>query len=163
VDWYPWVVFVHAATVLLFFIAHGTSMSVAFAVKREQNLDRLRAELDLSAMAMGPAAIVLVIVGLLSGIAAGFLGDWWGHLWIWTSLVLFLLVAGAMTPLVAMRLNGIRVAAGLPNARDRKAPPAPENVEEVRRLQAAWNPVPIAVVGIASFVLILFLMMVKPF
>ena len=162
-DWYPWVVFIHAAAVLLFFIAHGTSMSVAFAVKREQNLDRLRAQLDLSEMAMGPATIVLSLVGIIAGVVAGFMGEFWDELWIWISLILLLLVAGAMTPLVAVRLNAIRIAAGLPNPRDRKAPPAPENLEEVRRLQAAWNPMPIAVVGLASFVVILFMMMVKPF
>ena len=161
-DWYPWVVFIHAATVLLFFIAHGTSMAVAFAVRREENLDRLRAGLDLSQRAMGPATIVLSVVGILAGIAAGFMGDWWGKLWIWISLVLLLLVAGGMTPLAAVRLNAMRVAAGLPNPRQRDAPPA-ENLEELRRLQAAWNPMPIAVVGIASFVVILFMMMVKPF
>jgi hypothetical protein len=163
VNWYPWVVFIHAATVLLFFIAHGTSMAVSFAVKREQNLDRLRAELDLSQMAMGPATGVLAMVGIVAGVVAGFMGNWWGQLWIWISLVLLILVAGGMTPLVAVRLNAIRVAAGLPNPRDRKAPPSAESLEEVRRLQAAWNPVPIAVVGIGSFLVILFLMMVKPF
>jgi Predicted integral membrane protein (DUF2269) len=162
VDWYPWVVFIHAATVLLFFIAHGTSMAVAFAVRREENLDRLRASLDLSQRAMGPATIVLSLVGIVAGIVAGFMGDWWGKLWIWISLVLLLVVAGGMTPLAAVRLNAMRVAAGLPNPRQRDAAPA-ENLEELRRLQAAWNPTPIAVVGIASFVVILFLMMVKPF
>jgi len=29
-DLYPWIVFIHVASVLLFFIAHGVSMTVAF-------------------------------------------------------------------------------------------------------------------------------------
>jgi hypothetical protein len=162
-DWYPWIVFVHAAAILLFFIAHGASMAVSFAVKREQNMDRLRAVLDLSRMAMGPATIAFVLVGLLAGIVATFMHGLWGELWVWISLVLLLLVGFGMTPLVSMRLNAMRVAAGIPNPRDRNAPAPVENIEEVRRLQAAWNPMPIAVVGIGSFLVILYLMMAKPF
>ena len=59
-DLYPWIVFVHAACMLLFFIAHGTSMAVAFRVKRENDPNRLRALLDLSRASLGPAAGVVV-------------------------------------------------------------------------------------------------------
>jgi hypothetical protein len=38
-----------------------------------------------------------------------------------------------------------------------------EDLEELRRLQAAWKPVPIAVAGIVAFLAILYLMMLKPF
>jgi MFS family permease len=162
-DWYALVVFIHAAAILLFFIAHGTSMAVAFAVKREEDPQRLRALLDLSRAAIGPAVSALSVIGLLGGILAGFMGNWWGQLWIWISLVLLLVVAFAMTPLMAARLNAIRTAAGQANPRQKDAPPPVENLEELRRLQAAWNPTPIAVVGIGSFLLILYLMIEKPF
>ena len=162
-DWYALVVFIHAAAILLFFIAHGTSMAVAFAVKREEDPQRLRALLDLSRAAIGPAVSALSVIGLLGGILAGFMGNWWGQLWIWISLVLLLVVAFAMTPLMAARLNAIRAAAGQANPRQKDAPPPVENLEELRRLQAAWNPLPIAVVGIGSFLVILYLMIEKPF
>ena len=38
-----------------------------------------------------------------------------------------------------------------------------EDLGELRRLQAAWNPMPLAVAGIGSFLVILYLMLVKPF
>jgi uncharacterized membrane protein len=160
-DPYPWVVFVHAACVLLFFIAHGASMAVAFRVKREADPDRLRALLDLSRASVAPAG-VLVVIGLLAGIVAGFMGDYWGQLWIWISLGLFLVVGFAMTPMVTFPLNAIRAAAGQPNPRTPNVVPV-ENLEELRRLQAAWNPAPIAVGGILAFLVILYLMMLKPF
>ena len=100
-DLYPWVVFVHAATVLLFFIAHGTSMAVAFKLKGEAEPARVRALLELSRYSLGVPTIVVVLIGLVSGIAAGFMGSWWGQLWIWISLVLFVGIGLAMTPLVA--------------------------------------------------------------
>ncbi|MCV0402106.1 MAG: DUF2269 family protein [Chloroflexi bacterium] len=163
-DLYPWVVFIHAATVLLFFIAHGASMAVAFRLKHEQDPARVRALLDLSRFSLGVPTIVVVLIGLATGIAAGFMGGWWGSGWIWVSLVLFLGVGIAMTPLVTFRLYPIRAAAGMtkPDAKaDEVAPP--EDPDELRRLIAAWNPLPVAVIGLASFVVILWLMMAKPF
>ena len=161
-DLYPWIVFVHAACVLLFFIAHGTSMAVAFRVKRENDPNRLRALLDLSRASLGAATGVVVTLGVVAGIVAGFMGEYWRQLWIWLSLGLFIVVAGAMTPMVTFPLNAIRAAAGQPNRRTPNVAPA-ENLEELRRLQAAWNPVPIGIAGIVAFLVILYLMLIKPF
>ena len=161
-DPYPWIVFIHAAAVLLFFIAHGTSMAVAFRVKRERDPDRLRALLDLSRASLGPPTAVVVLIGLAAGIAAGFMGGFWGELWIWISLILFVGVAIAMTPMVTFRLNAIRAAAGQPNPR-RPQVEAVENLDELRRLQDTWNPLPVAIAGLGAFLVILYLMMIKPF
>lgn len=67
-----------------------------------------------------------------------------------------------MTPMVASRLNAMRTAAGIatPGAKEE---PAPSNDAELRQLIDAWNPVPIAAIGLGTFVVILWLMMVKPF
>ena len=161
-DLYPWIVFVHASCVLLFFIAHGASMAVAFRLKRERDPERLRALLDLSRSTLGPVVGGLALVGLVAGIAAGFMGDWWGELWIWISLALLLAVAFAMTPMVTFRVNAIRAAAGQPNPRAPQVTPV-ANLDELRRLLDAWNPIPIAIIGLGAFLVILYLMIVKPF
>ncbi len=79
----PGVVFLHVACVLLFFIAHGTSMSVAFRLKREREPGHVRALLDLSSWTLGIAPSVAFLVGLVAGIAAGIMGGHFGHAWIW--------------------------------------------------------------------------------
>lgn len=109
---YAAIVFIHAATILLFFIAHGASMAVAFRLKRERDPAAARALLDLSTWAMGWPTGILVIIGLLTGIAAGLMGGWFGQLWIWISLVLFIGVAGVMNPMASARLRAVRAAAG---------------------------------------------------
>jgi small-conductance mechanosensitive channel len=162
-DLYGAIVFVHATTILLFFIAHGTSIAVAFQLKRESEPARVRALLDLSRVGIGLPAIILVLLGLASGILAGFLGDWWGTYWIWISIVLFLGVGGAMTPMAAKRLGAIRTAAGLGAVGGDAEPPPAEDREEMRRLIEAWNPMPIAAMGLVGFIVILWLMMAKPF
>lgn len=161
-DLYPAVVFVHAATILLFFIAHGTSMAVAFKLKRETDPSRVRALLELSRFAMGIPAITFVLIGLVSGIAAGFLGDWWGTAWIWISIALFVVVGGLMTPLATTRLSRIGAAAGVPQGKGADVT-VDEDPEGMRRLIAAWNPLPVAAMGLTTFLVILWLMMTKPF
>lgn len=162
VDLYGSVVFVHAATILLFFIAHGTSMAVAFQLKGETDPARVRALLELSRFSLGAPAIAFVTIGFFSGVAAGFLGGWWGSLWIWISLVLFIAVAGLMTPLAASRLGRIRAAVGLAKG-GAEASEAAEDPAELRRLLEAWNPLPVATMGLAAFIVILWLMLTKPF
>lgn len=162
-DLYRAVVFIHATTILLFFIAHGTSMAVAFALKRETDPARVRALLDLSRLSVGLPSIVLVAFGLLTGIVAGFMGGHWGAAWIWISLVLLIVVGGLMTPLATFRFKPMRVAAGMPAEGGAPEVPPQENPEELRRLIEAWNPVPVAAMGLAAFIVILWLMLEKPF
>ena len=162
-DLYGAVVFVHATTILLFFVAHGTSMAVAFALKRETDPARVRALLDLSRFSLGMPIVVLVIIGLLTGIVAGFMGGHWGTGWLWISIVLFVLVGGLMTPLATIRLKPMPAAAGMPAETGVPEAPPQENPEELRRLIDAWNPMVPASMGLIGFIVILYLMLVKPF
>ncbi len=45
---YRWIVFVHVGAALVFMLAHGASASVAFRLRRERDVARLSALLDLS-------------------------------------------------------------------------------------------------------------------
>ena len=162
-DTYGAVVFVHATATLLFFVAHGVSMAVAFALKRETEPARVRALLDLSRFSLGVPTLVVLLIGLAAGIVAGFMGEHWGRIWIWASLILLVVVGGAMTPLASLRLQPIRTAAGMASSGPKPVEAQPENPEEMRRLIAEWNPLPIAALGLTAFIAILWLMMEKPF
>ena len=162
-DIYGALVFLHATAILLFFIAHGASMAVAFRLKAESDPARVRALLDLSRFSLGTPTIVVAAVGFVTGILVGFMGDHWGRLWIWLSLVLFVAIAGLMTPLASLRLQPIRTAAGMSTSGPRPTEAGPEDPAEMRRLIDAWNPVPIGVVGLTGFIVILWLMLAQPF
>lgn len=162
-DLYGSVVFTHMATVLLFFIAHGTSMAVAFKLKQETDPARVRALVELSRFSLGPPATVMILIGLATGILAGFMGNWWGSWWIWISLGLLIVVGGAMTPLATFRLVAIREAAGgAPPPKDGGDPP-PADPDRMRELIADWRPLPVATLGLTGFLVILWLMYAKPF
>lgn len=166
-DLYPWVVLVHVSAVMLFFIAHGASAFVGLRLRSVREPDRVLALLDLSRWSLGPATGIALLVGLVAGIAAGFIGGWWGHLWIWLSLGTFLAVGGLMTPLAAMRLAAMRSAAGIriqpPFGFSKEAETPAADPVELQRLLDAWNPWPVTILGFGGFIVILALMLLKPF
>src|SRR5205807_2745557 len=85
----------------------------------EREPERVRALLDLSSSSLTSAYIGLLLL-LAAGIAAGFAGGWWGRLWIWSSLVLLVLIAVAMYPLGSQYYARVRHAVGLRTYQDKK-------------------------------------------
>lgn len=143
-----------------FFIAHGASAGVALRLPSERDPARLRALLELSAAAMGPYTWVLALLMIVSGVALGFIGSWWGDLWIWVAIVLFFVVTGVMTPLGAYRLNAIRTALGMSIMKRPAAAPLPP--AEIEALLARYDPRPVTWVGGLGLAIVVLLMVLKP-
>ncbi|RLT39525.1 MAG: hypothetical protein DWI57_10100 [Chloroflexi bacterium] len=161
---YNWLVFLHVAATLGFLLAHGASVSVAFALRRERNPERMRAMLDVSDSA-NRAMYICLLVLLLSGIVAGFMGRWWGSGWIWASLLLLIAIVVAMAILGGNMYSEVRKAAGLPFRVQGKLQPSvqPGSPEEVEALLAKVNPHLLTLIGYGGILVILWLMMFKPF
>jgi len=159
-----WFVFLHVASLFLFAAGHGVSLLAVFRIKAERDPARLLAYLDLSRTSLGLAFVGLAGV-LLFGILAGLAAGDFGHLWLWTSIALFVVVGVAMTPLGAIPLNRIRYALGQEVARaDPGTPPAVAlPIEQVVPRLEALRPELLAAIGAGGFVVILYLMMFKPF
>ncbi len=159
-----WIVFLHVISVFLFAAGHGVSLAVAFRVRAEREPSRVLAYLDLSSWSLNLAGIGLLGI-LVFGILAGIVAGDWGGLWLWTSLVVFIVVGGAMTPLAAMPLNRIRLALGQRIGRMKATDPDPVALpmDQVVPMLAALRPEMLAAIGGGGFVLILYLMMFKPF
>lgn len=164
---YPWLVFLHVLGVFGFLLAHGASAIVTFRVRRERDLARVGALLDLSRSGNVVANICLLVF-LLAGIIAGFMGNWWGQGWIWAALGLLIALAVVMFALGSGPLERVR---DLLKARERSseagdaAEAAAEGATEkqVAALLDATHPVLITVLGGGVLVVILWLMMFKPF
>jgi uncharacterized membrane protein len=160
-DGYRWLVFAHVASVLVFFLAHGAAAAVAFRLRRERDLARVRALLELSSSSVGATMSIALLVALVTGVWAGFAGNWWGQAWIWVSIAVLVIVAGLMTPLGALRLKRIREAAGLARGKAGEIPPA--DPAELEQLLAGYTPIQIAVIGFSGLLILTWLMIVKPF
>jgi hypothetical protein len=161
----PWVVFLHVVSAFTFFLAHGVSVFMSIRVPQETNLDRLRGILDLSSYSLGMLYISLLGI-LLTGFIAGGMGGFWSKGWIWLSLILLILITFLMIRFSRAAYNPLRKAIGLPHfAGPGKPVPGvePQSAEEILALARATNPGPFMAVGYIGLIIIVWLMMFKPF
>ena len=159
-----WITFLHVVGAFLFVAGHGVSIAVAFRMRQERDPSRLLAYLDLSAWSIGAATIGMLAL-LVAGIAGGIVGGSFGALWIWLSLVLFIGIGVVMTPLGGTHFAVIRRALGQ-RTRGMKpgdADPVPLPMDEVVALMDSRRPELLALVGGGGFLVILYLMIFKPF
>jgi hypothetical protein len=161
---YDIVKFVHVIGVFAFLMAHGVSAGVAFRLRSERSLERIRALLELSANSYGVMYLSLLVF-LVSGIVGGFAGQWWGKGWIWISLGLLIAIVVAMGWLGSGIYGSARKAVGLPFMENFKpqAPIEPAGAQEIDALLAKGNPVLLAIIGFGGIAVIAWLMMFKPF
>jgi hypothetical protein len=162
---YRFWVFLHVAGVFGFLLAHGSSAVVAFRLGREREPARLAALLELSSSSLGLLYASLLLL-LVSGVVAGFVGHWWGQAWIWIAIGVLVVLMVAMYALANPYFDRIREAVGVQTYNQRRrrieaGPPASqERIDEVLR---SPRPFLVAAVGAAGLLLILWLMLFKPF
>ncbi|MDQ2674610.1 MAG: DUF2269 domain-containing protein [Chloroflexota bacterium] len=154
---YPWIVFLHVAGAFGFVLAHGVSVAVLMRLRTERNRQRITTLLDLSSSSM-TGFYASVVVLLAAGTLAGFMLNWWRMVWIWASLGLFLAIAVAMYPLATTYFRRVRAAVG---KRPSGAPMASD--EELDELLSSGRPALIAVIGFGGILVILWMMILKPF
>ena len=142
---YTWLKFLHLLGLVVFVMPHGVSAAVSFAV-RGQATDQARRLLMLSQRASfvsNPGLLLLVVTGVWMGFVAG----WWGQKWIWTAIVVLVLVGVAMGALA------------------RPYYLAREAKDDAGIAEALSNgrPAIAAAIGGAGFLILIFLMVFKPF
>jgi hypothetical protein len=162
-DWQPWLVFAHILGAFIFVLAHGVSMFVALRIRSERDQARLASLLDLSRSAVAISAFAVLFL-LITGVAAGFVGDWWGQRWIWTSIAILVLLWGYMSFRGTRYLDDVRHAVGSVGVYDKKGTePPPADPSTAAALLASSRAVELAIVGGIGLIAILYLMVFKPF
>lgn len=163
---YDWVVFLHILGGMTFMLAHGASAAVGFRISKETDPDRIRALLELSGTT-APILYIALLVLLAAGIVSGFMGKWWGHAWIWVALGVLIALFVWMGLYSQRNYSPLRKAAGLEyfeGMRDNPKPPQePLSDDEIRAIAANLSPVTVTVVGYGAIIVILIMMVVKPF
>ena len=147
------------------YLAHGVSAAVAFALKKERDLNRIRALLDLSA-ASYPAMLWTLLAIVVFGLTAAFINMvWWRMGWIWVSIVVLVVIVVLMAIYGSAVFGEIRKAVGLPYMVKGKPFPAEpvKSDEEVYAVLAKINSTLLLVIGYGGFAVIAWLMRVKPF
>ena len=160
---YGLMVFLHVLGAFVFVLAHGASVLVAFRLRTEREPGRVAALLDLSSLGIGVMYVGLATL-LLAGVTAGFMGDHWGRVWIWAAIGILVAVAVAMYALGTTFYARMRVAAGaeVPAQLAARYDPAP-TAADLDPMLASNRPFILAAIGGIGLVLIIWLMVAKPF
>jgi hypothetical protein len=159
-----WIIFIHVLAAFVFAAGHGVSTFAAFQLRREQDRARMGALLDVSGISVAVATVALLVL-LVAGILAGVVAQSFGKAWIWVSLVLLVLIGVLMTPLGIGHFNRVRLALGM-RTRDLKEAdpdPMPASDGELAAILATRRPEQLLLLGGVGFVVILWLMMFRPF
>ena len=159
-----WIIFLHVAGSFAFVAGHGVSMFVAFRLRKERDRSRIAGLLDLSAGSLILAGVGLLVL-LASGIVAGIVLGSFGRLWIWVSLILLIVIALAMTPLGITYYSRIRAGIGQRTRGMKEADPDPVPVSdaELATLLDSRRPETLLLLGGGGFLVVLWLMMFRPF
>jgi hypothetical protein len=161
-QFYPWVVFAHVLAAFLFILAHGASAFVSYRVRAERDPTRIAALIDLSASTLGLMYASLGVL-LLAGIAAGIMGDWFKKGWIWAAIGVLLVVSVLMYVVATTYYVSVRRGLGQVRPGSREPAPEPLPTDQLLALLDSRRPDAIAAIGVIGLVVLLWLMVVKPF
>ncbi len=159
-----WLVFIHVLSAITFFLAHGAAAAMVFKVRSETDFARIRAMLDLAVSTFQTYMLSFALMGL-TGLTMPFLIHIWNKAWIWLSIVLILFVVVWMGLVNEKQIKQLRRLVGLPYMQGFNEFPAeqPASPEEVAALLKKINPYQWALVGYGIPVVVLWLMVFKPF
>src|SRR5690606_39965271 len=106
---YVTMIFLHVLGVIVFAIGHGTSVAVAFRMRRETEHARIAAMLDVSTWSKALMYWGLVITVVPGGVL-GFMGGRWSTWWLWLAIVLLIALMGAVSSISPPASRKLRVA-----------------------------------------------------
>jgi hypothetical protein len=159
---YAWWVYLHIVGAFAFVFGHGASGLAAYRIRATRDPAQIRTLLDLSSMALGLTYVGLLLL-LIGGIAAAIAGDHFSRGWTWAALGLLVLIIVAMYAMATPFYGQLRVAAGV-RAKDPKVDPNPVvSQPDIDALAGSNRPLVLLVIGGIGILLILWLMVLKPF
>ena len=154
----------HVLGVIGFLLAHGVSAAVLLRIRSEREPHALRALLDLSRRSVNVMGVGF-LVWFLTGIAAGFSGNWWtsGRWWIWVSLAIAIVITGVMTPMGRFYLNRVREVLGLDPKTGAYDPTVQVDFVALEAAIASGRPGLLATIGVGGLAILGWLMVARPF
>lgn len=153
---YQWFVFVHLAGVFGLLASHGVSMGVMFRLRTERDPARVASLLQVSAQSLAPFYVSLLVL-LVGGVVAAFLGDLWSYGWIWASIAVLVVIMVAMSAIARPYYQRVRfISRAMAEGSEAVTP------EQFDRILRSGRPWTVTVVGVLGLAVILYFMLFKP-
>jgi len=130
---YRWLLYVHIASVLGFVLLHGMSTGMLLSLRSPQSAEATALRQQSTTWRFGSYGFLGVVV--LTGVALGVQGNWWRYGWIWAAIVI------VVAAVLALGAIGIRL----------------------RRTRSRVRVWLISIIGMVGLLLLLWLMVLKPF
>lgn len=147
---YLWLTYLHLLGFAVFLLGHGISAGCSLVLRRPLS-DPVRANLlELSSRGNFASLPGLGLL-LVTGVWMGFLGSWWHWGWIWAAIIVLVAVTVAMS------------AQSLPYHKARDVIGGSEAEGELESELKHARPLVMAVIGTVGLVVLIFLMLFKPF
>jgi uncharacterized membrane protein len=143
---YTWLKFLHIASVLAFLAAHGTSMTVLYAIRRERDRARILSLIQVSGQTTIPMYAAFGSI-VLFGVLLAFKLHYWGQTWLWVSMT------ATAKPYFARVKEACQMRpSGVPRISD----------EELGEVLGSAKAHLITAIGVVGLLAILYLMVFKP-
>ncbi len=163
---YRWLLYLHILGAFGFMLGHGAAASAIFLMRHERKRKRVAALLSLvRSRAVTGFTWGSTLLFLLTGIALGFMGRWWGQGWIWAALGVFVALGVVMGYFGRGAFDPLILGLGLPmnEGSEAQVPETPLTDEEFEALIQKGRPWLLMITGLVGWTVILWLMMFKPF
>jgi hypothetical protein len=163
-DLYPWIVLLHIVGAFLFALSHGVAVWMAIQLRSERDPRRIGALLDLSGTSLNGLYLGLLLL-LVGGIWAGIYRGWFQYAWIWAALVILVAIVILMYVVATPFFKELRTALGQRTmGMPQDAPdPVPLSDGEIAAIAARTPVALLSAIGFGGLLIILWLMVVKPF
>jgi hypothetical protein len=164
ISMYQWIVLLHIVGAFIFVLSHGVAVYMAFELPKQRDSRRIVALLDLSSASLNGLYVGLLLL-LVGGIWAGIDRGWFAFGWIWAALVVLVAITVAMYAIATPYFKRLRLALGQRVMGMAKDAPDPVPLAEAEILAIAAKPpaVLLSAVGAGGLLIILWLMVLKPF
>jgi Predicted integral membrane protein (DUF2269) len=147
---YFWLKFLHLAGLGVFLLGHGASAGSSLLLRQPQS-DSIRGKLLQLSIRANYFAFPGLLLIIVTGVWMGFLASWWRMGWIWAAIVVLVAVMVVMSAM-SVPYHGARDA-----VRDNKP------TTELDSLLKRARPLALAWIGGIGLLVLIFLMVFKPF
>ena len=157
---YTWVVYLHVTAVFVFLIQHAADILVTFKLRQQTEPEGIYATYSFMLNNNVRNLRITYLLIIVTGAIAGVITPWWRQGWMWTALgvmILIWIVMKRMAPIYLSAVDNIAEEA-MKNKAD------PTAIEKFKNdLKARREPEIMAITSGIGLLIILWLMMFKPF
>ena len=157
---YNWVVYLHVLAVFVFLVQHAVDVLVTFKLRQQTEPEGIYATYSFMLNNNTRNLRITYLAIIATGAIAGVITPWWRQGWMWTALGVMILIWIIMSRLGPIYLTAVDTIAeeAMKNKADLTAIEKFKNALKARR-----EPEIMAITSVLGLLIILWLMMFKPF